>query len=175
MGAGRPPTSETGNHRAYRSVFLPDAKKWCAPPRRHRTDSSERQHTLRALSQCTKLETLTLTYVVFNKETPDLPGLIELLAHLSSPSLSTVTISVRAEPHWPVSLPDYCYVGKPEVLQFAELCLPSWAGVAPLLTKSRWPGMKRIVIRAHGDEVALRDFLQTCCPALLQVFILEVI
>lgn len=97
-------------------------------------------------------------------------GIIDVFSHLASTSLSTIALSIRVETHWPISLPDYCYFGRPEILPFAEPCSPGWTAVESLLTKPQFSGLERIVIKGRGDKAGLQDFLQTCQrPALFQV------
>ena len=82
-------------------------------------------------------------------------GIIDVFAHLASPSLSTIALSIRVETHWPISLPDYCYSGRPEILPSAELCLPGWAAVEFLLAKPQFSGLERFVIRGRGDKAVV--------------------
>lgn len=118
----------------------------------------ERQTLNMAL--CSRLQACALR-VLFHKnslDNDDVRGFTELLSTISSPILSTLTLSLLVH-----RTKDRPIVRR---VTYSEMRAFDWAGIEATLARGSLPGLRNLVIEGEGEAAVLQDYIARVFPVL---------
>lgn len=112
------------------------------------------------MALCNHLQTCTIR-VLFHKgslDNDDVHGFKGLLSTISSPVLTTLTLSLHA-----LRARDDPTVRR---VTFPEMCAFNWAGVEASLDRGSLPGLRSLVVEGEGEAAILQDHIARVLPGL---------
>ena len=112
------------------------------------------------MALCNHLQTCTIR-VLFHKgslDNDDIGGFQELLSTISSPVLTTLTLSLHV-----LRARDDPTVRR---VTFPEMRAFNWAGVEATLARGNLPGLRSLVVEGEGEVAVLQDHVARVLPGL---------